>query len=333
MVWKFRQVKSDLPESAHTALASLLAAIACGLILLDAVWGYAGRFDIDVRSYAIIAALLSPMICGAVVYSWLRPDPRISVTCTGTAFLLAFSSSCAVLSYLLSTVAGPRIDGLLAQIDHAMGFDWVALMNFAAHHTTLNALLKLSYVSVMPQIMLLVFILGWSGRAADLYGLCLAIAAGALICVFVWALFPSFGAFSVFDLSPSTAAKLGLALDGNYSRDLVALLKNGPGVITPLELRGVVGFPSFHTVQALVIVWYARKLPLLRWVALVLNIAVLISTPIQGGHHLIDVFGGGIVALAAIALAGRIVRAASSKPQTNRAEHGPAGVLETPATL
>lgn len=333
MAWKFGRPDCDLPDSARTTLALLLTAIVSGLILLDALWSYAGHFDIDIRSYAIIAALLLPMVCGAIVYSRFRPDPLIGSTCTGAAFLLAFSSSCAVLSYLLSTVAGPRIDELLAQMDHAMGFDWVALMNFAADHSTMNALLKLSYISVMPQIMLLIFILGWSGRAADLYGLCLAIAAGALVCVSVWALFPSFGAFSVFNLPPSTAAKLGLALDGNYGRDLVALLKNGPGFITPLELRGVVGFPSFHTVQALALIWYARRLPFVRWIALAVNILVLIATPIQGGHHLIDILGGGVVALAAIALADGIVRAARSRPRIERSGHAAAAALETPATL
>ena len=214
MAWKFGRpgTASDLSASANATLALLLGAITSALILLDAVWGYAGHFDIDVRSYAIIGALLLPTVCGAIFYSRFRPDPLISATCAGAAFLLAFSPSCAVLSYLLSTVAGPRIDGLLAQIDHAMGFDWVALMNLAADHVTINALLKLSYVSVMPQIMLLSFILGWSGRTANLYGLCLAIAAGALICVLVWAAYPSFGAFSIFDLPPATAAKLGFPL-------------------------------------------------------------------------------------------------------------------------
>jgi hypothetical protein len=333
MAWKFGRpgTASDLSASANATLALLLGAITSALILLDAVWGYAGHFNIDVRSYAIIAALLLPTVCGAIFYSRFRPDPLISATCAGAAFLLAFSPSCAVLSYLLSTVAGPRIDGLLAQIDHAMGFDWVALMNLAADHVTINALLKLSYVSVMPQIMLLSFILGWSGRTANLYGLCLAIAAGALICVLVWAAYPSFGAFSIFDLPPATAAKLGLALDGNYGRDLVALLKNGPGLITPLELRGVVGFPSFHTVQALVLIWYARKLPFLRWIALALNIAVVIATPIHGGHHLIDVFGGIFVALAAIAAADWIVNAVRRSHYEKRF-YKPAGAIgEVPA--
>jgi hypothetical protein len=313
MPWKPGQPGSsrDPNEQVQGVLGLLLAAIAATLIVIDAIWSYASNFQIDIRSYAIIAALLSPLICAAIVYSSARPDRRISATCTGSAFLLAFSPSCAVLSYLLSTVAGPRIDDLLAQVDHAMGFDWVALMTFAARHTTVTALLKLCYVSVMPQIMLLVFLLGWSGRASQMYGLCLAIAIGAMVCVMTWAAFPSFGAFSLFNLPHDVAAKLGLALDGNYGRDLVALLKNGPGLITPLELRGVVGFPSFHTVQALVIVWYARKLPLFRWAALALNVAVLIATPIHGGHHLIDVLGGAAVAAGAILFADRIVAAVS----------------------
>ncbi len=86
------------------------------------------------------------------------------------------------------------------------------------------------------------------------------------------------------------------------------LLKNGPGHISPAELRGIVGFPSYHTVQALVLIWYGWRVVYVRWAALLLNIVVLIATPIQGGHHLIDMVGGAVVAVAAIALADWIVR-------------------------
>jgi hypothetical protein len=326
MFWKLGQPdgSTDLNAQAQSRLGLLLATIASVLILLDAAWIYAGGFRVDVRSYAIIAALLSPLAFGAVAYSTVRPDRRISATCTSFAFLLAFSPSCAVLSYLLSTVAGPRIDDLLASIDLQMGFHWVALMTLAAQHTTATALLRLCYVSVMPQIMLLVFWLGWSGRSSHLYGLCMAIAIGAIACVFVWALFPSFGAFSVFELPPTVATKLGLALDGNYGRDLIALLRNGPGFITPLELRGIVGFPSFHTVQALVIMWYARKLPAARWIAIALNLAVLIATPIQGGHHLVDLLGGAGVAAGAIYFAdGAVRRARRLSIESRVREHAP----------
>ena len=52
----------------------------------------------------------------------------------------------------------------------------------------------------------------------------------------------------------------------------------------------------------------------IRWLALALNGVVLVATPIQGGHHLIDLAGGGVVALCAIALADHVVRWAWRQP-------------------
>lgn len=309
-----------------------MAAITIALIVLDGTWVFIAGIDIDIQAYLIIALVLAPLVCGAVVYGALRPDPAISTTCIAIAFLLAFSASCSLLSYLLLTVAGSRIDSWLGHIDQAMGFNWIAIMAFAADHERITALLKLAYVSVIPQTMLLAMVLGLSGKTANLYGLCLAIAAGALICVFIWALHPSFGAFSVFKLPPTMAAKLGLALNEDYGRSLVMLLREGPGFITPSELRGIVGFPSFHTVQALALLWYARKLPGVRWIASGLNLCVILATPIHGGHHLVDVFGGLAVGTAAIVLADRTILAVSAWSWQKPLQTDPvAGTLETPA--
>jgi hypothetical protein len=293
-----------------TILNRILFAIAAAIVGIDIVWAIAGHFAIDTRNYALLLLLVPPLAGGAVFYSRVRREPALGATLAAAAFLIVFSAGCCLLSYLALTVAGPRIDIPLAAIDRAMGFSWTATMTLAADHRWATTLLGFAYLSVMPQIVLLILVLGWQQRPADIYGLSLALAIGALIAVAVWTLFPSFGAFSVFSLPPSVSAKLGLALDGDYGRDLVAMLKNGPGFISPKELRGIIGFPSYHTVQALLLIWYARNVPWLRWAALALNIAVLIATPIHGGHHLIDLIGGGAVALAAVALADWTVRAA-----------------------
>jgi hypothetical protein len=159
----------------------------------------------------------------------------------------------------------------------------------------------------MPQTVVLILVLGLRGRLEALYGLALALSLGALVTLAIWTAFPSFGAFSVFVLPDPVTKKLGLVLGFDYARELVAMLRNGPGFITPTELRGIVGFPSYHTLQAIVLLWYAWREPWLRGLAVALNFAVLLAIPIQGGHHLMDMFGGALVAVASIALSACLV--------------------------
>jgi hypothetical protein len=64
-------------------------------------------------------------------------------------------------------------------------------------------------------------------------------------------------------------------------------------------------------VQALLVIWYARGLAYLRWPVLAFNLVVLLSIPVQGGHHLIDMIGGVAVTAFAIWLAGVVVAGAS----------------------
>ncbi|HEX4301153.1 MAG TPA: phosphatase PAP2 family protein [Rhizomicrobium sp.] len=292
-------------------LPTILFAIVIALAAVDTVWASAGHFDIDAQAYGLLALLTAALAAGGVFYDRVRKDERLAAMLFATGFLIGMSAGFSVLNYLLLTVAGPRIDTSLAAIDRAMGVDWPALMAFVAHYPVTNMVLQLVYISVLPQIALLVVALGFKGRPEQIYALCLSIAAGAAIAIFVWTLAPSFGAFSVYDLPPAVASHLVLALDGHYAKELIHLLATGPGRISPSQAQGLIGFPSYHAVLALLVVWHARKLPVIRWVALSINLVVLIATPIQGGHHVVDVLAGFAVAALAILLADSVLRLAA----------------------
>jgi hypothetical protein len=283
----------------------ILLAIASVTILADVAWACAVHFDIDKRAYLFLAEIVAALVGGGLFYDRVRRDEKLSAMLMGTAFLVAFSAAFSLLNYLLLTIAGPRVDGVLAAIDRSMGFDWVTVMTIMARHPIANLVLRLCYMSVLPQIALLIIALAWSARCENVFRLCVSVAAGAFATVFFWTLFPSFGAFSVYDLPPSVANHLSLALDSRYAHDLVHLLATGPGFISPTSAKGLVGFPSFHGALAMLVAWYARPLKYLRWPAVALNAVVLIATPIQGGHHLIDLGGGLIVAAIAILVASR----------------------------
>lgn len=281
-------------------LNRLLFALAALSVAGDALWLLEGHFRIDAQAYVLLALMAAGLVAGSAWYGRRRQEAGISAVLAVAAFVTVFPAATSLLSYLLVTIAGPRIDMPLAAVDRMLGFDWPAVMGWAADHPRINALLGYAYLSTLPQTVLLLLLLGWRRDLANLYGMALAAAYGALLTLAVWTSFPSFGAFSVFTLPPAVASHLGLVLGFDYARGLVDLLNNGPGFISPREIRGIVGFPSYHTLQALTLAWYARQLPVWRWCALGLNAIVLVAVPIQGGHHLMDMLGGlGVTVMAA----------------------------------
>jgi hypothetical protein len=181
-----------------------------------------------------------------------------------------------------------------------------------ARHPRLNAIAYIAYVSMLPQVALLTIALG-AAAPLRVYRFCFAVAASALACIAIWSLAPSFGAFSIYPPDPHLA-KMTLALDPAYARELVRLLKDGPGLISPREAKGLIGFPSYHAVLALLVIWFSWRLRLLRWPAILLNLAVLLATPIQGGHHLVDVLGAFPVAALALFACGENIKGAAKMP-------------------
>ena len=285
-------------------LQRILLVLACSVAGLDVVWAAAAHFHFDAEAYLGLGLLSLALFAGGSLYQYVRPDPRLAAMLFGSGFLCLFSAGASVLNYFLLTIAGPRIDAPLAAADRAMGFHWPSAMAWIAGHPLLNSVFLAVYSSMLPQVALLIIVLARKASYQSVYRFCLAVAASALICMAVWTIAPSFGAFSVYSL-PRVAAGLPLALDQDYANALVALLKDGPGYISPRDAKGLIGFPSYHAVLALLVIAYAWTIPALRWPALILNLAVLIATPFQGGHHLIDVLAGFPVAAIAVAIASR----------------------------
>jgi hypothetical protein len=293
-------------------LAGLLPLLAAALAALDGAWLVLGHFALDGSATLRAGLLALALLAGARFYRTARPDPRLAAMLAGAGFLCAFSLGASLLNYMLLTRAGARIDMQLAALDRALGFDWPQAMAWMARHPRLNAIAYIAYVSMLPQVALLTIALG-AAAPLRVYRFCFAVAASALVCIAVWSLAPSFGAFSIYPPDPHLA-KMTLALDPAYARELVRLLKDGPGLISPREAKGLIGFPSYHAVLALLVIWFSWRLRLLRWPAILLNLAVLLATPIQGGHHLVDVLGAFPVAALALFACGENIKGAAKMP-------------------
>ncbi|HKQ46162.1 MAG TPA: phosphatase PAP2 family protein [Rhizomicrobium sp.] len=289
-------------------LQRILFGLGVAVVAIDLVWAAIGDFHIDVMAYSRLGLIALALLAMGIFYQNRRAEPGLAAMLMGTSFLCLFSAGASVLNYFLLTLHGPRIDHILVAADRALGFDWYRTMVFMTDYPLLNEVFFCIYNIVLPEIALVLVALAWSGQIDKVYRYCLAVGAGALIAIAVWGMAPSLGTQSLFHLPPEVAGKLTLSVSGDYGKALVALLQNGPGYISPAEIRGLIGFPSYHGVLALIVAWYGWHLRWLRWPLVLLNAAVIVCTPIQGGHHMVDLLGSFPVAALAIFLATRCAR-------------------------
>jgi hypothetical protein len=285
-------------------LPTFLGALLAVLAILDGLLLASGPHRLDGGAFFGVGLLGACLMTGACFYRVTRPDPRLAAMLFGAGFLCLFSCEASTLNYLLLPHAGGRIDVMLARWDRALGFDWPAALRWMARHPVLNGFAFIAYSSMLPQVAMSAIVLA-AIEPARVYRASMALALSALICIAVWVLAPSFGAFSVY---ASPDAHLTLALDSGYARELERLLRDGPGLISPRDAKGLIGFPSYHAAMALLVIWYSRDVKFLRWPVAALNLAVLVATPVQGGHHAVDVLAAFPVAAFSILLTSILAR-------------------------
>lgn len=111
-----------------------------------------------------------------------------------------------------------------------------------------------------------------------------------------WSISPSLGPAHYAKIPKELSESLRLNVDTDYLDHLAAIANGAGGVIEPSSLRGLIAFPSMHTVMSLLAVTYTvgtRAFPYL----LALNIPILPAILLHGGHHLVDSIGGTVVFL------------------------------------
>jgi membrane-associated phospholipid phosphatase len=65
-------------------------------------------------------------------------------------------------------------------------------------------------------------------------------------------------------------------------------------------MAGMVSFPSFHTIVAVLTAWALWPLRIIGPIAVLLNAILIVSTVPWGGHYLIDIPAGAAIAVLGI---------------------------------
>ena len=70
--------------------------------------------------------------------------------------------------------------------------------------------------------------------------------------------------------------------------------------------QGLIAFPSYHWTLSVLTVIAFWRVRIWFWPVLALNLAVILSSPVDGGHHLADALAGVLVAFLAWGMAEKL---------------------------
>ena len=280
-------------------------------------------FRIDWWSFAPPAATTPLLAAAAWFYRQRRPDARLATALGGTAQVMAFAAVAAPLSYLAASFNLPLIDAALVAGDRVLGIDWLVLVAWMNAHTTLHAVFKLAYYSFAIQTTTTVLALAFTGRLMEMRTFMLAFILSAIVCIIISGLLPSQSAYfflfkrgEFFDIPPlllSEQPVLEGLRDGSYR------------LLTGITAQGIINFPSFHAALGVVFMTALWPVRVLRWVGVIINGMMILATPVDGGHYVVDVIAGIAVAIICIIAARQIVAGVIS-----RRTPAASGAIKTP---
>jgi hypothetical protein len=215
-----------------------------------------------------------------------------------TALLSLTSVIGAAGTYAIAALSTGYMDDVLAAADRAIGFDWVGLYALTSAYPWLGMAGKLSYVSIFISPVLLLLAFAWTGRRLEARRLIFAFGVALALTLLIFAFVPARAALDYY-MGSNPAY---MPHSGNYHVWLIEALRSG--AVTHVDgsnFAGLVAFPSFHTASAILFIWAAWPIRWLRAPLLALNLAMLASIPIEGGHYLVDMVAGAVVAMLGIA--------------------------------
>ena len=286
-----RHVRRQI-SSGHTSsyLTSWLA-IACGFPVALLTLAISG-IGIAVESVAPLACLVALLVAAEIIYTRYRPDARIGATCGMLAVLIVASLLAAIISHTSLKFGFPYIDRALSQTDLMLGIYAPAIVLMFAEYPGFANFLGVIYSISLPACIVCGLALAAYGRRARAYELAFAFTFCILLASTLSIFMPALGSTVYHGLEgtrglPSTA--------GNFHMATVAYFRDDPMATFELaKLQGIVTFPSFHMVMAILVAHSLRGTGIASWLATTWALLVMISAVVIGGHYVIDLFAGAV---------------------------------------
>lgn len=168
----------------YAILSSIAALLVCDIILVAV-----GDVQVDWKAYLPGTGFALFLYGLGQFYRNIRKDERLASTLIGAGSFIAFTLVASVFNYLLLPVKFPLIDQQLLAMDATMGYSWIAMVKWAAEHSTLSKVLFYVYFSSLLQLVIVLLAMGLTGKVEALWEFLAIGMISVMFCVAIWFFF------------------------------------------------------------------------------------------------------------------------------------------------
>jgi len=203
----------------------------------------------------------------------------------------------AVASYPIAAESHGFVDPLLQRVDLALHFNWLAWYRMVAAHPLLQVVSRTAYAMIYVSPAILLGFMAITDQRREAHQFIVAVWLAAAITLVAFRFMPAVGPFAYLWHGPIAY----VPVSDLWQPQLIPQLRDHAMPFVDLgHLVGLVSAPSFHAAAAVLLIAFALRQPALRGPLVAVNLAMLLATPVEGTHYLIDMILGAVVALVSL---------------------------------
>jgi PAP2 superfamily len=286
-----REVRNWVPLGIRQGLSGPIV-FAWGFVFVLAAidWSWNEQAGIVFTGWASVFASIAALLATGLFYGLSGRSDRLANVGHYAGLWVAFSLTGAILTYLAASVGLPLHDAELHRLDGTLGFNWAGAFLFVNSHAAVKDVLGIAYLSFLPQVVLSIMYFAHVRRNDRNAELLLSAMVALAITAAISAVIPAEGPYSFLTGKPLL-----------FVRDLLIVRSTAQPAFQLSNLQGIITFPSYHTVLAILLV-YSHRPPLKSFFVVAgINLIMLLAIPVEGSHYLVDVIAGAAVAAFSIA--------------------------------
>jgi membrane-associated phospholipid phosphatase len=225
----------------------------------------------------------------AYFYRWRRVE-KLKNLLIVTFWGVTLQNLSGIPIYIAARQNVPLRDDLLAELDCRLGLEVPDVLRFMELHQSLKLLLDVCYETLILLIILALALPVLFDKLAAVKEYFVGCIVSVVISIPLFAYFQAVGPWHYYGYAPDA--------EQERTTKIFFALKSDEWIeMRPANSAGVVAFPSFHTILAVLSAIALWRIAYVRWFAALLASLIVVSTVTTGWHYLSDVWAGLAIAV------------------------------------